>query len=92
MDKKGQLGGSVNQLAAVGIAFATAAIVLALSGTVLTDLGAGYAAGTLARNATDNAGRGINTIVGYLPLIATVASIVVVLGIVLAAFGGFGRR
>ena|SRR3990167_5623822 len=99
--RKGQLGAGVNALAALGIGFVTFAVVLALSGTVVSDLNptaftcnkstesaGGVACNSVANNATRQSTVGMGTMVGYIPLIATVATIAIVLGIVMVAFRG----
>ena len=98
--RKGQLGAGVNALAALGIGLVSFAVILALSGTVLSDLNptaltcnvtAGGACNNVANNATRAGTLGMVNLLSYVPLIATISSVVVVLGIVLAAFGK-GRR
>lgn len=78
MNKKGF---TIGQIIPIAIVLVVAGIAIALGQNVLTDFQDDQTANSYAYNATGDALEGNNTLSGYLPTIALVVAVAIVLGI-----------
>ena len=85
--QKGQLGG-IGQAA---IALVVAAFLIGIGATVLSSLQGTQTANSVAYNVTGQGMTSMSTFGSWLPIIAVVASAVVVIGLLVVYLGGFGQ-
>ena len=83
---KNKKGLQLGDLSPLAIAFVTVAIVLGVSGTVLTDIRSTQTTNSAAFNASTNGLTGVGNLSTWLPTLGTIIAAAVVVGIVATAF------
>ena len=85
-------GLSLNEMAGVGMAFVLIGVVLGMGAYINSQIisTAGWAVGSVERDAVNNATSGIGTLSSWLPIIAVVIAAGLVLGILVSAFSNRG--
>lgn len=81
----------LKDLVGVVILFVVVGLVLVFASQINTDVGAGYAAGTAAKNATIDVQTSFGTISTKLPTLAVVIVAAVIIGVLLRSFGQFAQ-
>lgn len=84
MRKLGKKGFQLADMSGIAIAFVIIAVVLGLGGTVLATIQADQTADSVAYNATGNGLTSIGTMSSYLPTIAVVVVLAVIVGIIVS--------